>query len=465
LVALLPDLKSPKIYRAVLEGLAKKWAKRGRLDRLAIGELTLVELRSRAEELSRLLAKVVSHGEYELSPLVPRRGRFEGKNRVIYRPNLLDAVVLTVLARYLSAASEAELAPTLHSYRAGHSTWLALEQLADFLGVYRAAVTVRERGLFVMRRDVAKYGDSIPTDDGSPLVLAVDRVLARDVDERRRATIGALVHAALVHPVRWDDGSVAPLLRGIPTGSPIQPPLLNLYLSPVDVELSSVPGGFYSRFGDDVLFLHPDPEEVLRVSRRFDSALAERGLVSNATKRQDLYFNGAGRPPTTVSGFRPTQSLEYLGAQVSFSGRLGLKCEHFQRLLRALRERLLNQARLCIGLGREERLRFLCIATRRALDPKDALALPNADRLHSALNDRSQMRDFDYRVASCIAEVIDGRRGVRAFRTVPIELQRSFGAYSVEAERRRIAQSKQTHLAADELQVSAKSKRSIKGTR
>ncbi|MGC4067645.1 MAG: hypothetical protein QM784_23955 [Polyangiaceae bacterium] len=367
---MLPDLKSPETYRAVLEGLAKKWTKRGRLERLEVGTLTLVELRSRIDELSRLLARTVWRGEYRLSPLVPRRGRFEGKERVIYRPNLLDAVVLTVLARYLSALIDPELVPNLHSYRAGHSSWKALSELTDFLGAYRGAVTVRERGLFVMRRDVAKYGDSIPVHHGSILSRAINGVLGRDGDPHRRAIAGALVHAALVHPIHWPDGTLASLPRGIPTGSPIQPPLLNLYLAPVDVELSSVPGGFYSRFGNDVLFLHPDSDVALHVSRRFDLALAERGLVSNEAKRRDLYFNGAGRPSETTPAttFQPTPSLEYLGAQVTFSGRLGLKLEHFRRLMRALRARLINQARCSRGLDREALLPLLCTVTRRALE-------------------------------------------------------------------------------------------------
>jgi hypothetical protein len=437
---LLPDLKSPDIYRVILEGLTKKWTKRGRLDRMEVGDLTLVELRSRTDELSRLLAKTVWQGTYRFSPLVPRRGRFEGKERVIYRPNLLDAVVLTALARYLAVACEPDLVPSLHSYRAGHSSWKALTQLVGFLGVYRGAVTVRERGLFVMRRDVAKYGESIPVHEGSILSRAIDALLERDSDERRRAIAAELVHAALVHPVTWPTGTVSPLPLGIPTGSPIQPPLLNLYLSPVDAELSSVPGGFYSRFGDDVLFLHPDPDEVLRVSRRFDLALAERALSSNETKRQDLYFNGAGRPSIQATSFRPTSSLEYLGARVTFDGRLGLKFEHFRRLLRALRARLVNQAKCSQGLDEGALLPLLCAVTRRALDPTSVLSLPGTDRLHAALNDRSQMRDFDYRIALCIAEVMTGRRGVRAFRTVPIALQRKHGAYSVEAERRRSAQ-------------------------
>jgi hypothetical protein len=436
---LLPKLESPIVYRTVIDGLEKKWAKRGRLDRLEIGDLTLVELRSQKAELARRLANTVGSGDYRLGVLVARRGRFDGKERVIHRPNLLDAIVLTVLARYLSELFEPALSPTLHSYRKGHSSWKTLELLRDYLVVYRGAVTVRERGLYVMRRDVAKYGESIDVSDDSPLFGELRRLLASDSNECRQAIVTQLVLSALRQPVLGEDGTVKALERGIPTGSPIQPPFLNLYLSAVDRQFAGISGGFHARFGDDILFLHPDANCVTQMCEWFENRLAALRLTSKLEKHQDLYFNAAGRPAPVNVPFRATQQLEYLGARVSFDGNLGLKNEQFRRLLRLLHARLRRIAHETLQFDRDERIQLLCEATQRALAPNDALALPGVDRLHACLNDRSQMKDFDYRVALSIAEFVTGRRGVRAFRELSVKTQRKFGAYSLVLARQRAA--------------------------
>ena len=78
-------------------------------------------------------------------------------------------------------------------------------------------------------------------------------------------------------------------------GSPLQPSICNLYLEALDRTLEALPGGFYARFGDDMLFAHPSGASARAATEHVARLLGELRLELNATKAHDLYWNGAGR--------------------------------------------------------------------------------------------------------------------------------------------------------------------------
>ena len=435
----IPRFDSPASYREVLDAVAKKWAARGRLEHLEVSGITLAQLRSRSWPLARLLARTVAKGEYRFSPLVPIVARVQGKLRTLYRPNLLDFLVLAVAAKYLTAVSEPHLSPTLHSYRKGHSPWKAIRLLEEYLDEHARTVPLKSRGLYVLRRDIERYGESIGNSHDSALFAQLDRVLVTDTDARQRAMARELLRAAIRQPVAQSDGTVSPLARGIPTGSPIQPPCGNLYLAGVDETLSSVEGAFYARFGDDILFAHPDA----RVSEDLSAKLAEQvtalELHFNFKKQQDFYWTRAARPGVDGTGFRPTAQVEYLGASVNFDGHIGPKREKARALQRQLSQRLGHVTRAAGDIDRSTLVGLLCSAVSRALEPTDPLALPGANLLRNTASDRSQLKDLDYRIALLVAELVTGQRGPRAFRGLGYREMRKRGLPSLVVARQRKA--------------------------
>ena len=58
------------------------------------------------------------------------------------------------------------------------------------------------------------------------------------------------------------EGQLFTQYRGVPTGQPISCVLFNLYLSGLDAQLDRIPGAFYARYCDDIVFAHPDPDVV-----------------------------------------------------------------------------------------------------------------------------------------------------------------------------------------------------------
>jgi hypothetical protein len=230
----------------------------------------------------------------------------------------------------------------------------------------------------------------------------------------------------------------ARLERGVPIGSPIQALLLNIYLTPLDRLLEAVPGSFYARYGDDLIFCHPDHGVARRQARVIDEQLRELGLVADNEKRDDVYLTGPGRPSADWPESAGRSWFEYLGCRVYFGGQLGLKKRKMRHLLTDLRARLRATRRMLPGLDVEGRAAAAVGVVNRALDPRDLLHNPYVPLLRGVVNDRRQLREIDYLIALKVAETVTGVRGPRAFRRLPYrELRRRYGLVSLVASRNR----------------------------
>ncbi len=432
-----PKLDSPKTYEAALASLIKKWSARGRLDQIEAQGVTLADLRGRRQEFSRVLADTIRRGSFRYSALTPTTATIEGKVRQLYRPNLVDAVVLAVTAKYMAAVAEANLSPALHSFRKGRSSSAVVRLVAQYFNQYRARVPVKERGLYVLQRDITSYGESIDNSPSSALFVQVDRALRNDPDPKRRELARKLICEAILQPILGHDGAEKPLECGVPTGSPIQPVCANLYLTNLDARLDSVPGAFYSRFGDDILFIHPELETCEWADAEIQGQLAISKLSSKPEKQRNLYLNGAGRPSAEAPQFHPTARLEYLGYRVQFSSELGLKQGRERELRTQLLRRLHNVRATAINTAPIALAREMCEAVTKALDPTSPLSLATAERLRYGVDDRSQLKDLDYKLALMIAEAATGWRGPRAFRIVSYRQIRQMGLVSLLARRDR----------------------------
>src|SRR5690606_2958757 len=140
---------------------------------------------------------------------------------------------------------------------------------------------------------------------------------------------------------------------GVATGSPVATALANLYLDPLDHELLAVPGAFYARYGDDLVFAHPDVSIAAGAEILVRQRLAERGLALNERKLARLYLNGAGRAGAT--GTRGATAVVYLGCRIDFAGTVGLPAAKCRELLSDVRQRLGRTAALLAGAPMDER--------------------------------------------------------------------------------------------------------------
>jgi hypothetical protein len=222
---------------------------------------------------------------------------------------------------------------------------------------------------------------------------------------------------------------------GIPTGSPIQQPLANLYLTPLDESLQAREG-FYARFGDDLLVATSTLDDALAFDRDLGHVVGGLELRFNPEKTKNLYFTKPGRPLATDAPFSvtPTSHVEYLGVRMNFDGGLGLSKKRTRQLLQRSRWRIDNS----VGIAPAERaLETVAQCLNRALTSDGPVADSSAEALRTWVDDRDQLRQLDRLLAQRCAEALSGKRGVRAFRHVRMSALRAAGLASLLEIRRR----------------------------
>jgi hypothetical protein len=434
---MLARLADPELYRSAFNSVHEKTRERGSEEPILAEAPPLSGVVHELDELCNRLATLVPTGQYELSPVEPRQALIGGKWRDLFRSPPLDVIVLTALAHALGEALEPTFSSCLHSYRRGHSTQQVLSATSRYIREQRSKTGAKGFALHVIRRDVKSYGDSIPSGPESPLwTMLAQRLSARGV--RLPAPLWSWLVRAIRPTVQAADGSLHTPAVGIPTGSPLQPLMCNVYLGELDVSGAAHDQGFYVRFGDDLLFLHPDASCALHMAEAIDAKVSALGLSLNTAKNLDLYLTAAGRSPTRALGFVPQTSFKYLGQRIDARGELGLSHDKARALLRALHERLTHSARLCSECDFAVQARVLCQVANATLDARHETAHPVAQLLDHAVFDRGQLDDLDHQIALRIAEALTGVHGPRAFRKAPRRVLRErFGLTSLVAARDR----------------------------
>jgi hypothetical protein len=335
------------------------------------------------------------------------------KERCLYSFAFADRLVHALVASELTARLEPRLSPNVHSFRRGYSVRSALRLVDAYRRRLRRAETaVKRLGLWVFRWDIKSYGDTIDCERGGKLWNDVLTLLTPA--ERESNFISDLLERLLMPEV-----TVHPRPTGVPTGSPLVPLIENLYLSPQDHALSTIPGALYLRYGDDCLLAHPDPETLAQAQRRVDDILLERGLCINRAKSKTFFWNGAR-----------DQAVDFLGLRVHFNGGIRLNPDKHTAFLGDMKTRLRQTWRLAPDVG------LLCRVANQLLDPASQFANPYTTELLSAVDDRTYLRELDLKLVQEIASIASGVCGVRAFRRFPPRLlYERYGLRSLVAER------------------------------
>lgn len=435
------SLFNPEMYLTQIERLRTKAKRRGRR-RSARHDLSPFEAAGREVALCERLALEVRRGEYRFSPLSRVTAWHDGKRRVIHRPGFVDALVLGAMARRLTSLLEATLDDCVHAYRPGRGSQRTLARVCEYLTLHRnARPDVRTRGVFVLQRDLSAYGESIPTAPTSQLWPLIARLLDTVTDRAEAHTLQALLASGCCPEIKLPTNEIVVMRHGLPTGSPIQQPLANLYLTPLDRAIREVEPEFYARFGDDLLVLDSDVGRATTAAAVMERVTTQLGLTWSPTKVHNLYFTQPGRPYAGRSSvaFKPTSHVEYLGARLTFHGRLGLKRKRMRQLLQRFRWRIQNTLKV---VPAAQALEPTARSLQQALCSPMGVGEPLVDALRTWVDDRAQLRQLDRQMAQMCAEALSGVRGVRAFRHVRAKALRDSGLRSVLQLRRRLGGAK-----------------------
>jgi len=420
-------LADPRRYQAQIDRLQRRHQFDGGLNRLTQDGVSLASLVMHRNSASRKLARAVASGAYHLQPATTHVLRVEGKKRTVFAYPLLDLVVHGVVADLLTETMAPTLSEHLYSYRSGVSWARGVSALARYVREHRRAhPDPRTRGLYVLRRDIASYTDTIPVDEASQLWSQIAELVGKPrtvdpLDQGAHDDSSWRLVREIVRPhVRERGGRVKTRNRGVPTGQPISCVAFNLYLRDLDHELARVPGAFVARYSDDLIVAHPDPEVARRLSRLLDERLAELGLMFNAEKSRDLYLTGAGRQSLAWPEANGTTSVEFLGMRIGMDGAVALGGNKVRELLRDARRRAQNTARTLCGQGEAERGRAT-VAVVNALLDADSPHLRGSVALLLAgmVTDRQQLDWLDHQLARIVAGAVSGDHRAAAFRRIP----------------------------------------------
>lgn len=383
-------------------------------------------LRNPSKWLS-LLGKSIRNGSSGfMTPAIAVKAVLEEKERTLYHFNPTEALLHRAFAHWLDARARPHYSPMLHSYQKGKSAHRAVKALRGFLMNHRKERPLHSRGLFVMKRDISAYTDSIPVHEHSPLWK-----MLRD---RHGLNGQELVWAKeIIRPVIHEpEGADYCNLTGVPTGSPVSCILFNLYLLDLDSLLGRIPGLFYARYSDDLILIHESKEPLLEAERCLIRVLKNLELDYRSDKAINCFWSGHGGP-SQDRNWQGSSVIEFLGSSIHFSGAIGLR----KKRLDALRETLEIRAR-AIGPGAtpESGLRELCLAIKWTLDPdRSSFPAGNSVLLRNHVTDRGQLKELDDWIYRLLLRIQFGSDSPRVIRQFPPRLLREWGLPSLVASR------------------------------
>jgi hypothetical protein len=426
------QLADRRRYERQIERLHQRYLLTSRLYEMRQSDVSLASIVMNRGKVARLLANEVGEGRYRLEPGELRTIRARHKTREVFACRITDLIVHGVVADIVSEAVAPRLSSRVFSYRKGLSWLRPIAELGAYVRAERGKhADPRARGVYVLRRDVDSYTDSIPIGRGSPLWPMLE------------AELGGPLPQLLEHVVRVEmrvpGGGIVCRSRGLPMGQPIAAIVANLYLTEMDRALETIPGAFYARYGDDFLFAHPDPDAAREAEAAIDDILASLQLTVNAKKRRTLYLTAAGRASVDWPEARGASSVPFLGTRIAGDGTIGLDEPKVRSLLREIDRRTSATARTLRGADRNQVGRAVCSVVGRALDPRSALTQQrSAIALRRVVTDRRQLRQLDYWIARIVLKSLTGRRDARGFREISYRtLRRDWGLVSLVAARNR----------------------------
>lgn len=412
-------------YRRVFARLEKRAAESSRhaLSHANHPELDLRWILQNRRLVTRWLLRKVGRRSYAVSPAREASCLIEGKERLLYRLEWPDRILQTVLAQALSECLESVFHDRLFSYRKGRSAVQAARRAARFVR------SLAPTPVYVLKRDVKSYGDSIPHER---LFALLDEAL-----DGADPFVTDLVRQFIAFRYVGLDGQKHVKEQGLPTGMPLNCVLENLYLSPLDTALGSEPGVSYMRYGDDIWAATASRDTACSARDRLNELCRDFGLSWHAEKSFD-YCLFAGDPPASDDEeFRAVTRIPHLGIVIDRNGHIDIPAEK----LRTWRDQLklvLRRAEYVarrLRLGPRERVRQLVHFANRFMDSTDG-RFPKMDYLLTVVTQDRRFIEIDRWVAEALLAACHGRFSRTNFRRTPFRTLKQHGLTSLYLRRK-----------------------------
>ncbi|MCW5589998.1 MAG: hypothetical protein KIT27_10120 [Legionellales bacterium] len=414
-------LANSAVYLRQIELLYERYLNRNLLFTTQQEGVHFAQIYQNRQTFSKLLAQEIIAQTYQFTPARKITLFIKEKPRIIYRFAVSDFIVHGVLASLLMQRSQSYIHPAVYSYQAGISAYEAVADLARFVRQHiHSTPEIKQRGLFVLKSDIAAYTDNIPVHDDSLLWKILEDYLQHGFNDLTpQHIIWPLLKQCIRPHIQKSSGELIQNTLGVPTGSPITSFLYNLYAHSLDNAMTVNQEGFYARYCDDIIYLHESYDVILTQRQKLQEALQLLQLTSNTKKEKCYYFNGAGRNFQAKTVWSGKQYLDFLGMRVTFKGEIGLKPKQVRILLRDIRRRVLGTIKLLSHESQETQGEIVCKMLNKLFNSRGELANKQIQKVLTLVTDRVQLRNLDKLIALTVAEALTKKRGIIAFNHIP----------------------------------------------
>ena len=379
---------------------------------------TLYEFARHTPQNTEMLHTALVRNEFHFREAIEHHYNFNGKNRTIYIFPWEERIVDLLLYRMLN--KRFHTAFSNHSYAYRHRGF-GVDSCQHRIHRHLKEL---QRPLYFIKRDVSDY---FPSVDHEVLLTALERwVEPQDY-------LYELLKERIKFRVLTSDGTKMAEV-GIPFGTAIACFFANLYLTPLDHEMATVPGLAYYRYADDILAFSPRREAVQEADDRLTRVLSDLKLKSKLSHHQNFVF---AKETGKDDLFQCVAKFRYLGLEFRSDGSVGLSrdkarkirnlfCYAFRRAGRKLRKLQdpRGRAQLLIDIARnvvEEGFRSVALI----------------DYYLKHVDDEEQLRLLDRWLAEeVLARTLQTGHRKGNFRRIPFGRLREMGLPSLRHRRR-----------------------------
>jgi len=396
---MLKYMHKKKHYNQSLKYLNDKYSKRNTLYDYIFKRIRWKDLFFHQNKTAVAIRNLIKQKKYTVNRIKTFRITINGKEREIGIFNGFDIIVSKVISQYLETHLDHIFIDNLYSYRPGKNIQQAKHNICTY--IKHNINNNKKQDLYVFQADISNYTNSISTHNNAPIwniLFNALNTINKTLDPYIKET---LVNLTRPKSIDKRSGREYVSIKGLAMGTPTTNVIANLYLNEVDHSINNIDNSFYVRYGDDIIFMHPDKNKVIEVSRYIKNEFEKLGLKLNKDKEKFSNFNRAGRSEDKT--FIGTSTINYIGYGFNANGHAGVKKGKVSKLKNMIRRRLIRVKNLTRGLSPEEKARIMSEHINNTMQSDSKEAEYYANQI-SKIDDKDRINQLNKIIENEIAE-------------------------------------------------------------